>query len=143
MLLGLPPDMVHSPRLRKTHPSSRAAYGADYTERALKYGNHPCYSGFQVQGTATTPASMAISDLWNTTYSITNIFHICKRKSKKKRNFLVFSDNKSTVYTNDLPRDKAACFTGEKKHSLRHLTRGTQSAERCFVAKRRKGLIRK
>ena len=64
MLLGHPPDMVHSPQLRKTHPSTRAAYGADYTEEVLKYGNHPCYSGFQVQGTATAPASMALSEPW-------------------------------------------------------------------------------
>ena len=88
MLLGLPPDMVHSPQLRKTHPSSRAAYGADYTERALKNGNHPCYSGFQVQGTATTPASMAISEPWNTANSIANFFYICKRKTKENAKLL-------------------------------------------------------
>ncbi len=65
MLLGLPPDMVHSPQLRKTHSSTQTAYGADYTEGALKNGNHPCYSGFQVQGTATAPASMVLFGLWN------------------------------------------------------------------------------
>ncbi len=70
MLLGHPPDMVHSSQLRKTHPSTQAACDADCTERALKNGNHPCYSGFQVQGTATAPASMVLFELWNLFYFI-------------------------------------------------------------------------
>ena len=134
MLLGLPPDMVHSPRLRKTHPSSRTAYGADYTERALKYGNHPCYSGFQVQGTATAPASMVISTPWNTVYSITDIFYICKGKKKKKVIFIRISDHKATVNTDDLPCDKIPTLSGKKKHGIGDLARGSKTAKRRFFA---------
>ena len=58
MLLGSPPDMIHSHRLHETHPSSRGRYGADHTKSSLKMGNHPCCSGLQVQGTANSPAGM-------------------------------------------------------------------------------------
>ena len=59
MLLGSPPDMVHSHQLHKTHPSTRGEYGADHTKSHLIRGNHPCCSGLQVQGTANSPAGMA------------------------------------------------------------------------------------
>ena len=61
MLLGSPPDMVHGVRLRKTHPSTREIRRADHTESALIKGIHPCFSGLQVQGTANSPAGMALS----------------------------------------------------------------------------------
>ena len=60
MLLGSPPDMVHGVRLRKTHPSTREKRRADHTESALIKGIHPCCSGLQVQGTANSPAGMAL-----------------------------------------------------------------------------------
>ena len=59
MLLGSPPDMVHSHQLHKTHPSTHGWYGADHTKPTLIRGNHPCCSGLQVQGTAISPAGMA------------------------------------------------------------------------------------
>jgi len=60
MLLGSPPDMVHGLSLRETHPSTRIIRSADHTESALVEGIHPCYSGLQVQGTANSPAGMAL-----------------------------------------------------------------------------------
>jgi len=60
MLLGSPPDMVHGFRLRETHPSSHNIRRADHTESALIKGFHPCCSGLQVQGTANSPAGMAL-----------------------------------------------------------------------------------
>ena len=60
MLLGSPPDMVHSIRLRKTHPSLKVNCKADHTSQNLIKGNHPCCSGLQVQGTADAPAGMAL-----------------------------------------------------------------------------------
>ena len=58
MLLGSPPDMVHSFQLRKTHSSTQRM--CFFRKRSiLKKGIYPCYSGFQVQGTATAPTGMA------------------------------------------------------------------------------------
>jgi len=58
MLLGSPPDMVHSRSLRETRPSTYIKIGTDRTNPALGKGNHPCFSGLQVQGTADSPAGM-------------------------------------------------------------------------------------
>ena len=60
MLLGSPPDMVHGFRLRETHPSTQVIRRADHTDSALIKGIHPCCSGLQVQGTANSPAGMAL-----------------------------------------------------------------------------------
>jgi len=70
MLLGPPPDMVHSARLRRTHPSTcrKRLYHRNF---ALKNGINPCYSGFQVQGPATSPVSMASN------YIITDFHPFC------------------------------------------------------------------
>jgi len=70
MLLGPPPDMVHSARLRRTHPSTcrKRLYHRNF---ALKNGINPCYSGFQVQGPATSPVSMA------STHIITDFLLFC------------------------------------------------------------------
>ena len=59
MLLGSPPDMVHNSRLRKTHSSTQQVRLSRF-ELTLKKGIHPCCSGFQVQGSANSPASMAL-----------------------------------------------------------------------------------
>ena len=58
MLLGSPPDMVRGFRLRKTHSSTQATR-LTRKRSFLKRGIHPCYSGFQVQGSAKSPAGMA------------------------------------------------------------------------------------
>ena len=59
MLLGSPPDMVHNPQLRKTHSSTQQAR-LIHKSSILKKGMNPCCSGFQVQGTANSPAGMAL-----------------------------------------------------------------------------------
>ena len=59
MLLGSPPDMVHNSRLRKTRSSTQQARLSRF-ELILKKGIPPCCSGFQVQGSANSPASMAL-----------------------------------------------------------------------------------
>ena len=64
MLLGSPPDMVHNSRLRKTRSSTQQARLSRF-ELILKKGIHPCCSGFQVQGSANSPACMALFySLW-------------------------------------------------------------------------------
>ena len=60
MLLGSPPDMVRNLRSRKTHSSLQEKCGADHPSQILIRGNHPCCSGLQVQGTADSPAGMAL-----------------------------------------------------------------------------------
>ena len=58
MLLGPPSDMVHSSQLRKTRLSTQRI-GLIRKESALMCGIYPCCSGFQVQGSAKSPAGMA------------------------------------------------------------------------------------
>ena len=58
MLLGPPSDMVHSSQLRKTRLSTQRVR-LIHKGLALKCGIHPCCSGFQVQGSAKSPAGMA------------------------------------------------------------------------------------
>ncbi len=79
MLLGSPPDMVHNFRLRKTHASTRVLPRRQH-KRQPQIRHHPCYSGFQVQGTATAPASMILSDTHarHYRYSIPNYTPKCK-----------------------------------------------------------------
>ena len=60
MLLGSPPDMVHSRQIR-WNPSFNT--GWDDTDRSpphLKSGHNPRYSGFRVQESATLPACMTL-----------------------------------------------------------------------------------
>jgi len=59
MLLGSPPDMVHSFTLRKTGSSTPSACGRRYITKP-GVGIHPCCSGLQVQGTAISPTSAAL-----------------------------------------------------------------------------------
>ena len=82
MLLGSPPDMVHNSRLRKTHSSTQQARLSRF-ELILKKGIHPCCSGFQVQGSANSPASMALFYssllyLYQDPYIITDFLDFCK-----------------------------------------------------------------
>ena len=82
MLLGSPPDMVHNSRLRKTRSSTQQARLSRF-ELILKKGIHPCCSGFQVQGSANSPASMALFYssllyLYQDPYIITDFLDFCK-----------------------------------------------------------------
>jgi len=56
MLLGSPPDMVHGAPLRGTGTSLPLTVGSDTSEYPGA-GVHPCCSGLQVQGTASSPTS--------------------------------------------------------------------------------------
>ena len=56
VLLHSWPDTVHSALLRKTRVSTHTLPGCCLT-RSPSAGYHPCYSGFQVQGAATSPAA--------------------------------------------------------------------------------------
>ena len=82
MLLGSPPDMVHNSQLRKTHSSTQQARLSRF-ELILKKGIPPCCSGFQVQGSANSPASMALFYssllyLYQDPYIITDFLDFCK-----------------------------------------------------------------
>ena len=58
MLLDSSPDMVHGSALRKTHSSTQEKQLIP-KRSILRRGINPCYSGFQVQGAADSPAGMA------------------------------------------------------------------------------------
>ena len=60
MLLGSPPDMVHGFPLRETG-SSTLLTGVRRHSTYPESGIHPCCSGLQVQGTANSPISAALS----------------------------------------------------------------------------------
>ena len=95
MLLGSPPDMVHGFRLRKTHFSTRKRR---FIRKSLflKRGIHPCCSGFQVQGSANSPAGMAsFCSLILHDIIITDNQIICKGFLK----FLFFSAKRSFQMT--------------------------------------------
>ena len=62
MLLGSPPDMVHGSTLRGTNSSSPLIRVRQHSARPGA-GIRPCYSGLQVQGTADSPTSAALSRL--------------------------------------------------------------------------------
>ena len=59
MLLGSPPDMVHSSELRRTR-SSTHKYRLRPRRISPRSGNAPPLSGSRVQGTANSPAGMAL-----------------------------------------------------------------------------------
>jgi len=60
MLLGSPPDMVHSPPLRSTNRSLPQMPSQTWGTVSLVPGIPPCCSGLQVQGTAAAPSSAAL-----------------------------------------------------------------------------------
>ena len=60
MLLGSPPDMVHGFLLRETGSSSLLIEVRRHSANP-QWGIHPCCSGLQVQGTASSPISAALS----------------------------------------------------------------------------------
>ena len=61
MLLGSPPDTVHSAALRRTDLSSPLTDNYR-NKKPPGAGIHPCYSGLQVQGTAISPTSAVVPD---------------------------------------------------------------------------------
>ena len=83
MLLGSPPDMVHSSRLRKTRSSTQQPR---LTRKSsfLKRGFHPCCSGFQVQGPAKSPAGMA------SFYSLTLHYYYTRLSPRLQGEFQIF-----------------------------------------------------
>ena len=60
MLLGSPPDMVHSRQLRWDPSFNTEKCDTDRTRPNLQTGSHPCYSGFQEEEAATLPAGMIL-----------------------------------------------------------------------------------
>ncbi len=62
MLLHSCPDTVHRFLLRKTQTSTPLFRGSP-TVKTPSVGQHPCYSGLQVQGTANSPAVRKLYDL--------------------------------------------------------------------------------
>jgi len=69
MLLGSPPDMVHGFPLRKTE-SSTLLTGVRRHIAPPRPGIRPCCSGLQVQGTASSPVSAALSKVTAIFYTI-------------------------------------------------------------------------
>ena len=59
VLLHSCPDTVHRFLLRKTQTSTPLFRGSP-TVKTPSVGQHPCYSGLQVQGTAISPTSAAL-----------------------------------------------------------------------------------
>ena len=59
MLLGSPPDMVHGISLRKTGSSALLTQARRHWA-SPGVGIHPCCSGLQVQGTASSPTSATL-----------------------------------------------------------------------------------
>ena len=91
MLLGSPPDMIRSFRLRKTHFSTQRQR---FIRKGLflRRGVHPCYSGFQVQGSATPPVGMAsFYSLIPYIVIIPDFFPFCKSFLKKSPAIHIFS----------------------------------------------------
>ena len=62
VLLHSCPDTVHRFLLRKTQTSTPLFRGSP-TVKTPSVGQHPCYSGLQVQGTANSPAVRKLYDL--------------------------------------------------------------------------------
>ena len=86
MLLGSPPDMVHGSRLRKTR-SSTQKLRLIRKSSFLKRGIHPCCSGFQVQGSAMSPAGMA------SFYSLTLPYYYTRYLRRLQGEFQIFTEN--------------------------------------------------
>ena len=91
MLLRSRPDTVHRFLLRETQLSSPLIKGSSI-RRSSGDNHHSCYSGFQVQGTATSPAARC---------SQYTLFHEkCQRK-------VLFSLGRSSQNTNAIITSKA------------------------------------
>ena len=120
MLLRSRPDMVHSLGLRKTHPSSQRQTAQSTQELTLGEEITPAYSGFQVQGTATAPASMTPSDTRKIIHAIqyTKFFskkqYLLQKNQKIKIYFatkfakrVIFLNHKTAAYVKHVTRDKS------------------------------------
>ena len=84
---------------------------------------NPCYSGFQVQGTATAPTGMTPSDTQNAAfYSYIIIsYNFVKYKYKMKFSKNILRHNKAAAEIHDLSRDKCRPLGAEEKRGTRHL----------------------
>ena len=80
MLLGSPPDMVHSCFLRKTHPSTLSIKPQTTHNQPSNGEIYLCWSGLQIQGTADSPAGMTQFHVL-LQYIITDYLLFCKRYS--------------------------------------------------------------
>ena len=92
---------------------------------------NPCYSGFQVQGTATAPAGMTPPDPRN------SIFNIITEKRKKCKSFSAFFIefteylyDETAVYVQNLARDEISAFPGEKIRCPRDVLCGSEPRKR-------------
>lgn len=95
---------------------------------------NPCYSGFQVQGTATAPAGMTPPDPRN------SIFNIITEKRKKCKSFSAFFIefteylyDEAAVYVQNLARDEISAFPGEKIRRPRDILRRTEARKRSLL----------
>ena len=66
MLLRLRPDTVRRFLLRETQTSTSLTEGSP-TAATPQEDHHPCYSGLQVQGTATSPVAWKLYNILNCT----------------------------------------------------------------------------
>ena len=73
MLLRLRPDTVRRVLLRKTQTSTPLTKGSPTVDIPQENYN-PCYSGLQVQGTATSPVAWKLYNIFNCTPHFWRIF---------------------------------------------------------------------
>ena len=87
---------------------------------------NPCYSGFQVQGTATAPTGMTPSDTQNAAiHSYYIIADILGKYKYFEKNIL--RHDKSATEIQDLARDKACILRAKEQCGTRNLL-GTSKA---------------
>ena len=85
---------------------------------------NPCYSGFQVQGTATAPTGMTPSDTRNAAfYSQYNYIKYFLKIQVATQKFLkiFLRGNKAAAHIQDFARDKARLLGAKEKRGTRNL----------------------
>lgn len=83
VLLCSQPDTVHGDLLRKTQTSTPLMMGSP-AGSIPQTGYHPCYSGFQVQGAATSPAARTFIILYRT--------YFCQSRESRQKWLSALSD---------------------------------------------------
>ncbi len=131
MLLGSPPDMVHSPELRKTHPSTQPTTAQTSRATPSKTEITPAIADFRYK------APLPPRPVWPCpTHRVRHIIIVtdfspfCKRKAK---NPFLFSNDNATVYGKHLPRDKICAFRGQKGSGGGHVCHPADAAKRGFI----------
>ena len=76
MMLPSGPDMVHSKTKFKTLISTQGKMLVPTNKNSLKQLVQPCYSGLQVQGTASSPPSAA-KVIYHILNKKSNVFKFC------------------------------------------------------------------